>query len=230
MQLAACCWARRRWWRLRQMMVQLALVALLASVQTAVSINDGGFPNGVLTSVRGWRSWNAVMEDVTQAFITRQVVALTVRRTTVGGKPTSLLDLGYNRVGIDAGWNLCTGVNGSWHDASGHFLIDKSRFPDMKAMTAHAHSLGVKMDFYLNQDGLCPEGRIPGASAKTGNPHYKNDAEDAAKLGFDGEGQPHAFTPPQSSVCAACSAHHASVSLVAGRQVSSSTPGAATIT
>ena len=40
--------------------------------------------------------------------------------------------------------------------------------------------------FYLNQDGLCPEGRIPGASAKTGNPHYTQDAQDAAALGFDG--------------------------------------------
>ena len=56
----------------------------------------------------------------------------------------------------------------------------------MKAMTDHAHALGVKMDFYLNQDGLCPEGRIPGASARNGHPTYMNDASDAAKLGFDG--------------------------------------------
>ena len=51
-----------------------------------------------------------MMEDVTQPFITRQVDALTVRRLSVGGKPTSLLDLGFDRVGIDAGWNLCTGA------------------------------------------------------------------------------------------------------------------------
>ena len=48
-------------------------------------------------------------------------------------------------MGIDAGWNLCTGPNGSWHDEAGHFIIDTSRFPDMKAMTDHAHSLGIKM-------------------------------------------------------------------------------------
>ena len=88
----------------------------------------------------------------------------------VNGKPTSLLDIGFDRVGIDAGWNLCTGVHGSWHDETGHFIIDKSRFPNMKEMTDHAHSLGIKMDFYLNQDGLCPEGRIPNASARTGDP------------------------------------------------------------
>ena len=128
----------------------------------------------------------AVFEDVSQAFITRQVVAIAARRLSIDGRPTSLLDLGYDRVGIDAGWNLCTGVNGSWHDASGHFLIDESRFPDMKGMVDHGHALGVKMDFYLNQDGLCPEGKIPGASAKTGNPHYTQDAQDAAALGFDG--------------------------------------------
>jgi hypothetical protein len=40
---------------------------------------------------------------VTQGFITRQVDALTVRRLSVGGVPTSLLDLGFDRVGIDAG-------------------------------------------------------------------------------------------------------------------------------
>ena len=165
---------------------QPPLLLLLLLLAPTTAINAGGFPNGVLKSVRGWRSWNAVMEDVTQQLITRQVDALTVRRLSVAGKPTSLLDLGFDRVGIDAGWNLCTGVNGSWHDESGHFIIDKTRFPDMKAMTTHAHSVGVKMDFYLNQDGLCPEGRIPGAAANTGNPHYVNDANDAAELGFDG--------------------------------------------
>ena len=38
----------------------------------------------------------------------------------------------------------------------------------------------------MNQDGLCAEGKIPGASARTGNPHYTQDAQDAAALGFDG--------------------------------------------
>ena len=114
----------------------LPVLLLLLLTPPTTAINPGGFPNGVLKSVRGWRSWNAVMEDVTQQFITRQVDALTVRRLSVAGKPTSLLDLGFDRVGIDAGWNLCTGVNGSWHDESGHFIIDKTRFPDMKASPA----------------------------------------------------------------------------------------------
>ena len=40
----------------------------------------------------------AVFEDVTQAFITRQVVAIAARRLSIDGRPTSLLDLGYARV------------------------------------------------------------------------------------------------------------------------------------
>ena len=56
----------------------------------------------------------------------------------VNGKPTSLLELGYNRIGIDSGWASCTGVNGSWHDDTGHFIVNKTKFPDMKAMVEDA--------------------------------------------------------------------------------------------
>ena len=70
----------------------LCVIAALLCMCTA--INPGGFPNGVLTAPRGWRSWNAVAEDVTQSFILRQVDALVARRHSVDGKPTSLLDLG----------------------------------------------------------------------------------------------------------------------------------------
>ena len=44
------------------------------------------------------------------------------------------------------------GVNGSWHGEDGHFLINETKFPDMKSMVDTAHAVGVKMDFYLNQD------------------------------------------------------------------------------
>lgn len=157
------------------------------------AINPGGFPNSITAPLRGWRSWNAVFSDITQEFMIRQVEGLARRRHSIDGKPTSLLDLGFDRAGIDSGWAECTGVNGSWHDASGHFLINKTRFPDMKAMTNHAHKSRVKMDFYLNQDldpevhGCKSEGQIPGAAANSGNfASYRNDAADAAALGFDG--------------------------------------------
>ena len=48
------------------------------------------------------------------------------------GKPTSLLELGYNRIGLDDAWQACgKGVNGSFHDAHGTPLIRPDRFPDM---------------------------------------------------------------------------------------------------
>ena len=79
-----------------------SLLAAAALCGLSSGINPGGFPNSILQSPRGWRSWNAVAEDVTQAFITRQVDALAEAKMTVSGAPTSLLDLGFDRVGIDA--------------------------------------------------------------------------------------------------------------------------------
>jgi alpha-galactosidase len=93
-----------------------------------------------------------VFSDVTQSFIERQIDGVSARRLTVGGKKTSLCDLGFCRVGIDSGWAECSGVNGSWHDETGHFIINRTSFPDMKAMVDYGHSKGVLMGFYLNQD------------------------------------------------------------------------------
>ena len=38
-----------------------------------------------------------------------------------------------------------SGAQGSFHNASGYPLIDHTKFPDMRAMTDHAHSIGLKM-------------------------------------------------------------------------------------
>jgi hypothetical protein len=81
-----------------------------------------------------------------------QVQAITSRTHEVDGVPTSLADLGFDRVGIDSGWSACSGPNGSWHDGTtGQFIINTTKFPDMKAMVDQGHALGVKMDMYLNQ-------------------------------------------------------------------------------
>ena len=46
----------------------------------------------------------------------RMVDALVDRSRKVDGEPTSLLDLGYNRIGLDDSWQECgAGVNGSFH-------------------------------------------------------------------------------------------------------------------
>lgn len=47
-------------------------------------------------------------------------------------KPTSLADLGYNRVGIDEGWEGCgQGVGGTQLDAHGNPVANAKRFPDL---------------------------------------------------------------------------------------------------
>jgi hypothetical protein len=77
----------------------LRVLGLLASAPLA-SAN----PNGLgLTPPQGWRSWNFMKQEVSQAKILDQVAALVARR---GGRP-SLLDAGYGHIGIDDGWQAC---------------------------------------------------------------------------------------------------------------------------
>lgn len=70
--------------------------------------------------------------------------ALVSRNRTVGGVPTSLADLGYADIGLDDGYQAChTGVHDGYHGANGWPLINTSKFPDMAAMVARAHSLNL---------------------------------------------------------------------------------------
>ena len=111
------------------------MVTIAGTMLSAViAINTGGYPNSIDGPLRGWRSWNAVESDIIQSFVTRQVTAIGAKKMEVEGKLTSLADLGYDRVGIDSGWASCTGVNGSWHDETGHFIVNMTKFPDMKGM------------------------------------------------------------------------------------------------
>ena len=54
------------------------------------------------TPPAGWRSWNYYACEISSSVFERQIEALSDRSRTVGGKPTSLTDLGYNTVGIGA--------------------------------------------------------------------------------------------------------------------------------
>jgi hypothetical protein len=74
-----------------------------------------------------------------------QANALTDRSRLVDGRPTSLLELGYDHVGLDDAWQACgTGINGSFHDAGGNPLVNLEAFPNMTAMNALIHAKGVK--------------------------------------------------------------------------------------
>lgn len=68
----------------------------------------------------------------------------------------SLKDYGYTRVGLDDCWQACgTGVNGSFHNAAGTPLINKTLFPDLGAMTVTAKSLGLQPGFYMKYVSYC---------------------------------------------------------------------------
>lgn len=67
------------------------------------------------------------------------------------GDGYSLLDLGFVSVGLDDAWQACgTGYHGSFHDARGHPLWNKTKFPDPAAMVSYAHNLSLKAGWYMN--------------------------------------------------------------------------------
>jgi hypothetical protein len=97
----------------------------------------------MLPTVRG----GGISQDLMEAMMK----GLADRSRTVDGKPTSLIDLGYNRIGMDDNWQACgEGVNGSFHDAAGVPLWNKTLFPNVVEMNKKAHSLGLKSDWYIN--------------------------------------------------------------------------------
>ena len=119
----------------------------LTGVLAAVVIRGApAIDNGLgIVPARGWRSWNFFGDDINQATIEAQMEALVARNRTVGGVPMSLADLGFRDAGIDDGWQMCnSGPAGSgFHNASGYPIVNESRFPDLRAMTAKATSLGL---------------------------------------------------------------------------------------
>lgn len=152
---------------------------MLLLVFLANAVGAAGLDNGLaLTPPMGWRSWNAFHEDVSQSVMLQQVSAIAKRRTP---SQPSLLELGYNHVGIDNGWEACgAGVNRTFHNASGYPIVNKTIFPDMAAMTAEAASKGVTMGWYAN-NCVCKEAVFSDIGG-----HPKQDAESMAAFGFGG--------------------------------------------
>lgn len=97
------------------------------------------------------------------------------------GKPTSLIELGYTRIGMDDNWQACgSGLNGSFHSADGAPLWNMTAFPDVKGMNTHAHDLGLKTDWYINNCICSEKGKLPVGFSLEGN------AKALVELGFDG--------------------------------------------
>lgn len=110
---------------------QLLLLLLLAATSAAKKL--------ATKPPRGWRSWIAFTENVTQVDMEAAIDALHKKRDD----GISLLDLGYGDVAVDGGWSNCTGVNNSNHDHQGQIIIDDTKFPDFAAMNRKAHAVGI---------------------------------------------------------------------------------------
>ena len=122
------------------MLFRLSLALLISSV--------AGIDNGLgLRPPLGWRSWYLFKSTPTQSRFMPILSGMVNRSRKVDGKPTSLLDLGYKDVGLDNGWQSCTGDKYMYHNESGYPIVNQQRFPSMSNMTAHAHSLGLTMSW-----------------------------------------------------------------------------------
>jgi alpha-galactosidase len=114
------------------------------------------------------------------------------KKRMVDGVPTSLQELGFEHVGLDDGWQKCgAGAYNSFHDVNGNPIVDLDRFPNLTAMTTHAHSLGLSAGWYANncnckelsckyQPPPCWEGNGPLTK------HMVQSANAVAEFGFDG--------------------------------------------
>ena len=94
----------------------------------------------------------------------------------------SLADAGYSRVGIDEGWENCSGSDANHglrqHDVDGFPMVNTLKFPDLKWLVDYGHSRSVKMGWYLN-GCACGE-------RKERLLNYQGDVQRLHEYGFDG--------------------------------------------
>lgn len=126
----------------------------------------------------GWRSWNLYGQNVNQSLVQSVMDGIVSKKRKVDGVPTSLCDLGYCDVGLDDNWQDChAGQKYRYHDDSGIPVINRERFPDMIAMTSHAHKLNLTAGWYLN-NCICSEGTAT-------DEMYQSDVAALTLFGFD---------------------------------------------
>jgi len=144
----------------------------------AALANDNGL---ALTPPMGWRSWNLYGANVEQNLIEGIMDGMVRRDRMVDGKPTSLCDLGYCDVGLDDNWQKCGhyGSDGlTYHDEDGSPIINTDRFPNMSAMTEHAHNIGLTSGWYGN-NCICGDKKIGDKK------FYEGDVKALRDFGFD---------------------------------------------
>lgn len=153
---------------------------LLVAGLAAPAINNGVYFE---SPPMGWRSWNAYLRDISQEKLLRVADVVVARRRVADGTFISLRELGYALVGIDGGWTACgTGAGRSeYHSADGRPLIDRQKFPDLKAFVDTGHQKGVKLGWYHNVCE-CPEMKLDEGKEEAA---YSGDIADLLAYGFD---------------------------------------------
>jgi alpha-galactosidase len=148
---------------------------------TAVAANDNGIG---LKPPLGWRSWNLYGGKVDQNLIMEIMNGVVKKSLVVDGEPTSLCDLGYCDVGLDDNWQACGSKDAApgmhYHDKEGNPIVNLDKFPDLKNMTDHAHSLGLTSGWYGN-NCICSDHCVGDACEM----QIKADVAALNKYGFD---------------------------------------------
>jgi alpha-galactosidase len=127
-----------------------------------------------LTPQMGWNDWYSYYSRITEK---------NVRDAATAMVSSGMADFGYQFVDIDDCWARKPGSNdpelgGEPRDRNGN-ILPNARFPDMAALTAYIHSLGLKAGIYSSPGPLTCAG-FEGS--------YGNEARDAKQFagwGFD---------------------------------------------
>ena len=81
-----------------------------------------------------------------------QMLAATQKSYMLNGVSTSIADLGFTDIGLDDNWQNCSSRGSqdyTYHDpVTGAPMVRLDTFPDLKAMTDYAHSLGLTAGWY----------------------------------------------------------------------------------
>ena len=128
-----------------------------------------------LTPPMGWNSWNCFAHAVSDEKIRQAADALV---------KSDLINHGWTYINIDDFWQTKPGekddatLMGAARDGSGRILPNQ-RFPDMKALAAYVHGLGLKIGLY-SSPGPTTCGGCVGSWQ-----HEAQDAQTYAEWGFD---------------------------------------------
>lgn len=156
-------------------------------ISLALPLLASAYDNGLArTPPMGWKPWNAFQGNINDTVIRMAIDAAASRARSVDGVPTSLLDLGYVHIGIDDNWQACkTGWKGSFHAEDGSPLLNKSKFPDLKALVSYGNNKGAKMGWYTI-NCICLDSYIVQGDANWTKRVYEKEAQLILDSGFYG--------------------------------------------